>query len=390
VCPNSYGRDDFHLAKALYLRNQLECLISERPSFLYANRIKDCVEITSKYSVSINALLLDARRRLRLKTNNTVARLIDWLYVSQSVGKKGNEIAKARSLKIVSELYSAYSAFSGLERANCVLFQTHPQASYLKKLYQELMIDGKSYSTDINEYHFDYELEMWSRETFDMLDKPVGMASKIICASEYVKNSILENYPMLDSIIKVVPYGVDFSEYPSKKNNPSCNKMKFLYVGQRTARKGFFNLIDAWKRGIKNSELHIVGFDVPENIKNNFLNNDIFIHGRISHKALVNAFHDADCFIFPSISEGFGLVLLQSISCGTPIIASCNSAGPDIINSHEVGMTINPFSVDHIYRSMVFASENRDIVSAWSENCLKARGYYSWGRFHDGVANYLN
>ena len=59
--------------------------------------------------------------------------------------------------------------------------------------------------------------------------------------------------------------------------------------------------------------------------------------GQISNSNLLERMKKNHVFLFPSLFEGFGQVLLESISCGLPVITTYNTAGPDIIENTKSG-----------------------------------------------------
>ena len=66
------------------------------------------------------------------------------------------------------------------------------------------------------------------------------------------------------------------------------------------------------------------------------------IRPSVSASELVEAYQDADLFVFPSIAEGFGQVLLEALACGLPILTTTHTAAPDIIRDGEHGFIIEP------------------------------------------------
>lgn len=125
----------------------------------------------------------------------------------------------------------------------------------------------------------------------------------------------------------------------------------FLYVGTIDERKGIMYLIDALgKILVKEPDfrfnLNIVGKinnqdyyrRLQKKIKNIGIEDSIHFLGRINDEQLDNCYKKAELFVFPSLLEGYGIVLVEAMSKGLPIIAFNNSAIPYSIRNGENGL----------------------------------------------------
>ena len=137
-----------------------------------------------------------------------------------------------------------------------------------------------------------------------------------------------------------------------------------LYVGTIERRKGIIYMLRAVKKLIETTpivRLDIVGKIVDDEYYNelknfltlNHLEDYVEFHGRISNEKLNEFYTKAEIFVFPSLLEGYGIVLIEAMKYGLPIVAFNNSAIPyTIINQHngfivknknsdEMAMTLN-------------------------------------------------
>ncbi len=389
VCPCAFGRDDFQIPKALFSSGHLKYLYTERHNYLYSDNSSDITIPDGNYKISIPAACFDVLRRLAIRLGSKKAIYYYWLSVAQIVGASANKEAIRKSYNVISELYSAYTAFKHIESSRLILFQTHPYAPHLRDLYGHILNLNHDHQSILDELVLEQELELQSKDVYDILTFPAQQAGTIICASEYVKKSILETHDGFTNKIHVVPYGVDSRVFYYKKK-PQRKVFKFLFVGQCAARKGLYNLLSAWRNGIENSRLEMAGFSVSEDMMQNISKKNILLHGRVSRMQLVHIMQDADCLIFPSISEGYGLVLLQSLSCGTPFIASYNSAAPDLINTIGAGITIDPLSILDIRDKMQDIASNRRLNKEWQSNCQRVATLYNWAHFRHAISSIIS
>ena len=153
-------------------------------------------------------------------------------------------------------------------------------------------------------------------------------AKKIIAVSKYTKNEILKHYNFIQpENIEVIYHGIDLTN-----NRPTIKKTKklyLLYVGLRAGYKNFYFLLRAFKRiqkEYKNIHLVCVGptFNHDENTYINFLGlkDNVICKGRVSDDELISLYSNALAYVSPSLSEGFGIPLLEAMKYETPLFIS--------------------------------------------------------------------
>ncbi len=121
----------------------------------------------------------------------------------------------------------------------------------------------------------------------------------------------------------------------------------FLYVGQLEPHKGIMFLLDVFEK-LNNEQglaLLIVGDGslMPEVKKRAEGNPNIIVHGRVAREKLPEFYARAKATIFPSlVYENAPMVIAESLSCGTPVIASRLGGAPELIREGENGATFTP------------------------------------------------
>jgi glycosyltransferase involved in cell wall biosynthesis len=170
-----------------------------------------------------------------------------------------------------------------------------------------------------------------SPEKLNKKDQELALADVIFVASSFTKKT-LEEYSGNLPVIKVIPYG--FPEVKEKKEYQSLTdrKLKVLFIGGLSQRKGLSYLFEAVE-GMQNElELTIVGHKAVANcdVLNRALEKHKWIPS-LSHDQVLACMREHDVFVFPSLFEGFGLVITEAMSQGVPVITTDRTAGPDII-----------------------------------------------------------
>src|SRR5260221_2080384 len=162
-------------------------------------------------------------------------------------------------------------------------------------------------------------------------DEELRLADKIFVASKFTANT-LKDFPGNLAPIEIIPYGfpsvINSRNYQTLKNR----RLKLLFVGSLSQRKGIANLFEAVKGFDRHIELTVVGRRVSGDCK--ALNNALAKHQWISalpHSEVLQLMRVHDVLVFPSLFEGFGLVISEAMATGTPVITTDRTAGPDLL-----------------------------------------------------------
>ena len=120
---------------------------------------------------------------------------------------------------------------------------------------------------------------------------------------------------------------------PTGDSPPATNALRFIYAGQSSIRKGTPVLLEAWeKAALRNAELLLVGSWQLAADRLKRLPAGVRFVGPVGPEKLRELYRQSDVFVFPSFFEGFGLVILEAMACGLPVISSECSAGPDVLD----------------------------------------------------------
>ncbi len=170
--------------------------------------------------------------------------------------------------------------------------------------------------------------------------KTVNKADRIIAVSNFTKD-IYSKYVDEEKII-VIPFGIDTSEFKHKKNY-SKERLEVVFAGMLTKRKGVEYLIRAYKivsKEVPDSILRIFGrgpqMDYLKKLcKKLDIQKNVIFEGFVPREKLIESYKNADVFVLPSLSESFGIALLEAMASETPCIAS-NTVGLNEIVEHGI------------------------------------------------------
>ncbi|MGE4490753.1 MAG: glycosyltransferase family 4 protein, partial [Kiritimatiellales bacterium] len=151
----------------------------------------------------------------------------------------------------------------------------------------------------------------------------------------------------------VMPRGVDLERFSPEKRDPEFwrqfnlnGEFKFLYAGRISKEKNLGNLLDAFRslRGDNSfSAKLILAGDGPdlEELKKEYANETILFTGRLDGEALAQAYAGSDFFVFPSLTDTFGNVVLEAHASGLPAIVSEEGGPREIVSSHRSGLVVD-------------------------------------------------
>jgi glycosyltransferase involved in cell wall biosynthesis len=202
----------------------------------------------------------------------------------------------------------------------------------------------------------------------------VKNARAIIADSYSTKEDLVKIYKVSKEKIKVVHLGVEEIFKPQLKENIEKIRRKyrlkkpyFLFVGAFKPIKNIDRIIKACKK-FESHELVLVG-------GKSGVRDRVRVLGYVPREDLPSLYSGASVFISPSLYEGFGLPLVEAMSCGTPVVASNTGSVPEVVG--KAGVLLNPISVDDIAAGLKKAINRREQLAKLS--LTKARKF-SWDK----------
>jgi glycosyltransferase involved in cell wall biosynthesis len=221
-------------------------------------------------------------------------------------------------------------------------------------------------------------------------------ADHIITVSEYSARDIEQLYGIPRSRITVA-YQAPAEMFRSR-DKKSCRahveqgygiRQPFLlYVGRLQARKNLVRLVEAFARvRSRRPDLILVMVGKPDlhyekliaRIAELRLKEVVLFPGYISSDDLPLFYNAAELFVFPSIFEGFGLPVMESMASGLPTITSAGSCLEEIVA--DGALLIDPMSVDSIADAITRVLENPDLRRQLVERGLRRSGFFSTASF---------
>lgn len=179
-------------------------------------------------------------------------------------------------------------------------------------------------------------------------------ADVVLALTEHAKAELMAVYGLDSARVRVVPAGVGdaFLRAHPRRTAARAGKrpLQILAVGAIQPRKNLSRLVQALRQvaATRPVLLRIVGpeghgaFRIRASLHDAAVTVETL--GYLTEEALVQAYIEADVFVYPSIYEGFGIPILEAMACGTPVVTSTGGALPEVAG--DAALLVDPYDVD--------------------------------------------
>lgn len=234
----------------------------------------------------------------------------------------------------------------------------------------------------------------------NILKSIVKKADLIVANSSYTKELLRSFYPQME--VEVIPEGFSVVPKGSKKRAENCKKI--LFVGRLVERKGVEYLIRAMPLVAEQLDirLDVVGEGELraqlEELSNSLkLKDKVNFTGRIKDELLGTYYRDCDLFVLPAIvdskgdTEGLGMVLVEALSYGKPVIASAVGGIVDIVKDKKTGILMPQKDEKALAQAIVAILKNpslaEKLASAGYQHIVK---YFDWDKIVEKTLTLYN
>ena len=301
-----------------------------------------------------------------------------------TLGRTAGKYAARKNAGLISYSYYGYDAFTNYPRPG-ILFQLHPHPVSMRRILTEELEANPDCAESLRQ---EWELSL-PEEDFQHLVREPQMAAHILVASSFTRETLVENGTPYSSI-SVIPYGVDtrrFTPDASRRSSPG-SKLQLLFVGRINQRKGIKYLLEAMRLLNSNAvHLTVCGRVVDGLELFRSFDGQVEVRPSVSATELVAAYQAADMFVFPSVAEGFGQVLLESLACGLPILSTTRTAAPDLVEHGKQGFVVEARRPDLIAERIDWALSNRDAIVEMGRLARLQAEQFTWQRFRSGIVS---
>jgi starch synthase len=311
-----------------------------------------------------NARLIDyVGRGLDQAVSNVLSSKEDVVYAYEDWAELTLRRARELGAKTIYELPTAY--FAHKEKLLAAETLRHP--------------DLRPYFQALNEP--DEKLRRKERE--------MQLADRIICPSTFVKQSV-EAHLKGETTAVVLPYGAS-SHHPKLWSAQDSNgPLKLIFAGNLDPQKGLHYLFEALQRlPAESYTLTLAGRWTPGyrrwisrrfHIKYHFC-------GHVAQTKLCELYRKNDVLVFPSLCDGFGLTILEAMSCGIPVIATERCGAPDIMTHGREGRLVKASHTEDLSRALEYTMNHRDRLAEMGELARRRTEELTWGVYRQRIVD---
>jgi phosphatidyl-myo-inositol dimannoside synthase len=244
-------------------------------------------------------------------------------------------------------------------------------------------------------------IEIWD-ELSSIKRNFLNSVYEIISVSNYTRSRIMEMHNINSAKIKILPNTIDpFFEKPGNYTKPDYLMQRYeIKTGEKIILticrlssaemyKGYDKVIEILPlvlNSLPGTKYILAGkYDEEEKKRVNALieksgvENNVILTGFISDAELTDHYRLADLFVMPSKGEGFGIVYLEAMVCGVPVITGNKDGSKEIIEKLKIGKSVDPDNPDELVSAIVSmikdADKPKELISSTVEDVYGFSGY---------------
>ncbi|HEY9156263.1 MAG TPA: glycosyltransferase family 4 protein [Opitutaceae bacterium] len=210
------------------------------------------------------------------------------------------------------------------------------------------------------------------------------LATHVIAASTFTRDSFSADGRDV-SKLHVLPYGAPpiapRDEVLSRRD--SSSRLSFVWAGTFSIRKGAHYLLEAW-RGRKLGQyatLDIYGSVIVPDRLVQPAPEGVRFHGPVARANLLKAFQRADALVFPTLCDGFGMVVTEAWSQGLPVILTPRAGSRDLLRAGENGFSVAAGDASALADQLETLIANPQTLAPMRECALQTAASWQWSDY---------
>lgn len=278
-------------------------------------------------------------------------------------------------------LYLPFVLFKNIHRLRCcdaLFFNTALFPYFILMVIWLKIFSPKVKIFGIHHHFRSYEMTGIKRSMYIQIEKLcLKLCSGIISPNMY---TIDQCYKLYDKV-NIIFLEMSFDKNKKNKSVPISNK-SILYVGSVYERKGLTYLMEAVghmssadRDGLVVKVVGTIASDkyykeLRRLIVSYGIDNNIVFTGRVDDKTLDALYREAYVFVLPSLMEGYGMVIIEAMAYGLPVIAFNNSAMPYTVKDGINGLLVNNKDSDCLREAILKVMNNPKLRSKLSKGAI--------------------
>ena len=223
----------------------------------------------------------------------------------------------------------------------------------------------------VTEHSSSFERKLLSESDLKLAYEVFENSHANISVSQSLSNAIRHYFNDLQ--FQIIPNVVD-TDYFNLVENRTKDKFQFINIAHLTKNKNQLHLIHSFTEAFRDNtfyQLLIVGHGPEKNnlqnwIDANNMNSQISLYGSARREGVKNLLHQSDCFVLSSKIETFGVVLIEAMSCGLPVL-STKCGGPEsIITNDDIGILCGQEELSDMLKDISTKNFSSEIIRRYA------------------------
>jgi alpha-maltose-1-phosphate synthase len=189
-------------------------------------------------------------------------------------------------------------------------------------------------------------------------------ADGVVAVSAAMKHDVQEIYRVPPEKVRIIHNGIDLQQYRPRPDRSVLERYGIkpdvpyvLFVGRITRQKGIIHLVNAirhFHQGVQvvlcagapdTPEIATEMADAVERARAESPHDIVWIQEMLPKDPVISLYTHAAIFVCPSVYEPFGIINLEAMACGTPVVASSVGGIPEVVEHGETGLLVPPEAV---------------------------------------------
>ena len=187
------------------------------------------------------------------------------------------------------------------------------------------------------------------------------LASGLVTMSEWAKASLVQDYGIPNTKIRVFPPGVDVRQWQCYSGKPSSRKrLRLLFVGGDFERKGGYVLIEAFRRGLSD----FCELDIVTSAQALQTGDGVRVHTGLTPNStlLKKYFAEADLFVMPTMGDATPFAVLEAMASGLPVITTRTGGLGEMVQDGVTGVFVAPSDPNGIIDAVTSLAGHRALL----------------------------
>lgn len=276
-------------------------------------------------------------------------------------GMEGHRTVFSRG---ITQLYEQYLSDDKIDiiHAHCSVWAGYAAMKLSEKTHIPYVVTEHATLFQLHRDEISRKNDAWIREIF-------GRAEKLVCVSRAFADVLSEYRSDIDIIGNVVDCG-RFQCVPSERGNGTVRFLTVCHMANEAMlrKKGIDILLKAWKELVtKMPDVRLTVGGGGQGIRKAVewcreygIDQTVDFVGQLGRGQVAAQMQACDVFVLPSRYETFGVVYIEAMACGKPVIAAANG-GPDDFVKEFNGVLIEPENTEALVGAMVYMAGHRAV-----------------------------